>query len=107
VKLWVVAYRQNLATLIGHEGSVWSVAFAPDGKTLASGSDDKSVKLWVVASQQNLATLKGQEADIRSVAFSPDGKTMASAGGDREKKDLAIRLWFAATDEEVARQRNK
>jgi len=107
VKLWDVASRQNLATLIGHENSVFSVAFSPDGKTLASGSSDKTVRLWDVASQQNLATLIDHEAGVYSVAFSSDGKALASAGGNNEKKDFAIRLWFAATDEEVARQRNK
>ena len=108
VKLWDVSSRQQLATLKGHEAAVWSVAFSPDGKTLASGSSDNSVKLWDVSSGQNVATLKGHEAAVSSVAFSPDGKTLASAGGDiRGKKDFAIRLWFAATDEEVARQRNR
>jgi WD40 repeat protein len=107
VKLWDVASRQNVATLKGHESYVLSVAFSPDGKTLASGSYDKSVKLWDVATRQHVVTLKGHESYVLSVAFSPDGKTLASAGGDGEKKDFAIRLWFAATDEEVARQRNR
>jgi energy-coupling factor transporter ATP-binding protein EcfA2 len=108
VKLWDVSSRQNVATLKGHESSVRSVAFSPDGKTLATGSSDQSVKLWDVSSRQNVATLKGHEDSVWSVAFSPDGKTLASAGGDIDgKKDFAIRLWFAATDEEVARQRNR
>ncbi|HMV87964.1 MAG TPA: hypothetical protein PKA34_33050, partial [Blastocatellia bacterium] len=64
--------------------------------------------LWDARSGQNLATLKGHESYVWSVAFAPDDKTLASAGGDDYgKKDFSIRLWRAATDEEVARQRNR
>jgi WD40 repeat protein len=51
--------------------------------------------------------LKGHKGPVISVAFSPDCKALASAGGGNEKKDFAIRLWFAATDEDVERQRIK
>jgi WD40 repeat protein len=55
VKLWDVATRQELATLKGHGGEVWSVAFSNDGKTLASGSEDRSVKLWEAATEKQVA----------------------------------------------------
>jgi WD40 repeat protein len=131
VRLWDLSTRQTLTTLKGHEGAVISIAFSPDGRTLASGSYDNTVRLWDLSSRQFLATLKLDELYAKSVAFSPDGKTLASAGGTGNKiltlfsvdgtdnmilpaaggtgnkKDFAIRLWFAATDEEVARQRSK
>ena len=52
------AQIHELATLSGHTRGVWSVAFAPDGRTLASGSDDKTIKLWDVASGQLIRSLE-------------------------------------------------
>src|SRR5450755_3292857 len=64
-------------TLKGHTEGVYSVAFSPDGKTLASGSHP-DIKLWDVATRKEKAALKGHTDNARSVAFSSDGKTLAS-----------------------------
>jgi WD40 repeat protein len=75
--------------LRGHSYSVRSVAFSPDGKTLASGSDDHTIILWDVASHQPLGQpLQGHRDAVSSVVFSPDGKTLASGSWDR-----TIILW--------------
>ena len=86
--LWDVATETLKATLEGHERWVFSVAFSPDGSTLASGSEDATIKLWDVATGTLKATLEGHEDWVFSVAFSPDGSTLASGS-----EDATIKLW--------------
>ncbi|HEY9621736.1 MAG TPA: TIR domain-containing protein [Crinalium sp.] len=81
-------------TLSGHQFSVSSVSFSPDGKTLASGSWDNSIKLWNVETGELIRTLPGHQSSVRSVSFSPDGKTLASGSGDK-----TIKLWNVETGE--------
>src|SRR5438445_13119070 len=69
------------ATLQEHAGAIGSVAFSPDGKTLAAGSYGKTIKLWDVQTGKNTATLSDDTGHILSVAFSPAGKTVASGSG--------------------------
>jgi WD40 repeat protein len=85
-----VAQPKARHTLKGHADSVRSVAFSPDGKTLVSGSWDKTIKLWDVKTGKERATLKGHTEIVWSVAYSPDGKTLASGSYDK-----TIKLWAA------------
>ena len=62
-----------------HQRGFPSVAFSPDGKRIASASDDRTVKVWDAGTGQEILTLKGHTNDVTSVAFSPDGKRLASA----------------------------
>ncbi|MCC5644003.1 WD40 repeat domain-containing protein [Nostoc sp. CHAB 5824] len=87
--------------LEGHNGSVNSVSFSPDGKTLASGSGDKTIKLWNVETGQLIRTLTGHNNAVVSVSFSPDGKTLASGSGNTSHSsssgDKTIKLWNVET----------
>jgi len=85
VKLWDVMTGQELRTI----GS-WarSVAFSPDGTTLATGAPDGLVRLWRISDGTSLRTLKGHTKVVNSVAFSPDGATLATGSDDR-----TVRLW--------------
>ncbi|MDZ8050906.1 MAG: protein kinase domain-containing protein [Aulosira sp. ZfuVER01] len=83
-------------TLKGHSSDVNSVAFAADGVTLASGSDDNTIKLWNLGTQKEIRTLKGHSQWIWTVAFSPDGKTLASGSADK-----TIKLWNVSTGKEI------
>jgi len=84
-------------SLEGFSNSVWSVAFSPDGKTLASASGDNTIKLWNLQTQTALKTLTGHSRLVRSVAWSPDGKTLASASNDK-----TIKLWNLQTGKLIA-----
>jgi WD40 repeat protein len=90
------AQKPELVVQLGHTDRVWSVAFSPDGRTLASGSQDNSVKLWNVASGSELRTLRGHTDWVDSVTFSPDGNTVASGSGDK-----TVKLWDVASGSEL------
>ncbi|MDB9475593.1 TIR domain-containing protein, partial [Dolichospermum circinale] len=74
--------------LLGHSGTIFSVSVSPDGRTLASGSQDKTIKLWNLDTGKEIRTLSGHSNFVYSVSFSPDGRTLASGGGDN-----TIKLW--------------
>jgi WD40 repeat protein len=94
VSLGRIDTGKELFELSGHETEVYSLAFSPDGKSLATGSVDE-IFFWDTATGQCLATIKKLSNSIIALAFSPDGKTLASA--DRGK---TLRLWDVATQKE-------
>ena len=88
-----------LGILHGHSAPIFSVAFGPDGRTLASGSDDGTVRLWDTRTNKQLGDpLTGHDGTVYGVAFSPDGRRLATSGADH-----TVRLWDVAGRREVAR----
>ena len=97
IRLWAVSDGTSLGVILGHTGAVTALAFAPDGRTLISGSTDATIRLWDVTSKQILKkTLEGHLAAVQGLAFAPDGKSFASAS-----RDKSVRLWDVATGREV------
>jgi WD40 repeat protein len=92
LRLFRVEDWKLLASLGGHEDTVASVSFSPDGKHLASASFDKTVRVWDLATGKTVQTLTGHSDFVYAVAFSPDGKLLASAS-----KDRTVKLSEAAT----------
>ncbi len=80
----------------GHTGAVYCLAFAPDGKTVASGSEDGTIKLWDVSTGHPRSTINVVTDAIRGLAYSPDGKTLAAACTTSK----SVRFWDPETGQE-------
>jgi COMPASS component SWD3 len=92
VEIWVGGELEH--TFYGHEGEIRAIALSPDGKTLATGGDDRCIKIWDISSGKLILNISPllmwgtHKESITRLEFSPDGKTLISNDISR-----TIKLW--------------
>ena len=96
IRLWEAQSGREIRAFEGHHSRVTSVCFSPDGKSLASGSNDKTIRLWHVDSGREIRAFSGHQREVNSVCFSPDGKNLASGSDDE-----TVRLWHVDSHWEI------
>jgi WD40 repeat protein len=92
VAVWDVVEGRKVRELPGHTKWVYSVAYSPDGKWLATGGWDRTIKLRDAASGQEQMTIFGHQGFVLDLAFGPDSRCLASTGEDR-----SVQLWQVPT----------
>lgn len=110
-RVWDADTGKELFTLTGHTGWAGCAVFSPDGKTILSGSEDKTARLWDAATGRPLAVLRGHENPVVFARFSPDGSRILTLGENRlsdegnptpMKEEGFGRIWDARTGKQTA-----
>ena len=104
IKVWDAITGKELLMLSGHEATIWSMSYSPDGTRIVSGGEDKTIRMWDAATGVEVKTLRGhgdwpdypELSPVSSVAFSPDGKLIASGS-----YDYTVRIWNPETGAEM------
>jgi WD40 repeat protein len=92
LRLWNSAEGILAKTLMGNNGTLWTVDFSADGKIVAGAGEEKDIKLWDIESGQIIRTLTGHKLNIWDIKFSPDGSKIASGSFDQ-----TVKIWDVAT----------
>ena len=96
VHIWNVARGEELLRIPAHQGSIGSLAFSPDGKTVATTGSELVVRLWDVATGKEHSPQEGHRSWIRTLAISPTDGTVFTAG-----QDGTVRQWDPRSGREL------
>jgi WD40 repeat protein/serine/threonine protein kinase len=100
VKVYDASTGRALLTLQGHTYRATSVAWSPNGKRLATSSNDRTIKVWETETGQEVLTLRGHKDLVGRVVFDPRGRRLASCS-----EDGTVRVWDATPPEESTDRR--
>ncbi|MEO0434392.1 MAG: TIR domain-containing protein [Cyanobacteria bacterium J06656_5] len=88
IRLWDLQGNPVGLPIEGHEETINTVAFTPDGQRLISGSDDRTIRIWDLQGNPVGPPIEGHTDDVNAIAFSPDGQRFVSAS-----RDQTLQLW--------------
>lgn len=94
--LFAQSQTPELIIQSGHSLAINDMEYSPDGKIVASCSEDNTVKLWEIATGKEMQTLYGHSKAVNDIAFSPDAKTLVSVSDDKK-----VILWDVATGKKL------
>jgi WD40 repeat protein/DNA-binding SARP family transcriptional activator len=87
-EIWGLRTHRPIATLTGHTGQIYAVAYSPDGKLVATGATDGTARIWDAQSGKQLLVLAGHRAAVDAVDFTPDSRKLITAS-----EDGTVRTW--------------
>jgi WD40 repeat protein len=96
-RVWDAVSGEQIVGLLGHTNSVLSLALAPGGMRLVTGSRDMTARIWDLATGKTITTLRGHTGAVTSVAVSPNGRWIVTGSSDD-----TVRLWDASTGDAIA-----
>ena len=89
--------KESLVTFTGHGQPVYTVAFSPDGKAVATGGEDNEIRVWTTEGEaKQVRGIGGFGGTVFKLRYSPDGKILAACSGDK-----SVRLFKAQNGSQV------